>query len=361
MSTHVLVVDDEPGVRDVLTAWLEAAGYSCAQASDADEALALAADREPDVALLDLAMPGRDGVWLAREFRRRWTDVALIMVTGLQRFDAAVEGMRLGVRDYLVKPFSRAELVQAVRRAAEWRESLAGQRAEHEALQREIASRSRAMAEAFAAVQGASMATLEALLATLNGRDPDAADHAVRIARMADRLCDALGIAEPARADILRGALLHDIGKIALPDALVYKAGPLTEDEIALIRRHPQLGYDILSRVPSLVAPAEIIRASHEAWDGTGYPHGLAGRQIPMGSRVVAVVDTFDALTWGRRHRDPVGYARAAAELVRSSGHQFDPEVVNRWLRVAEDADWSAPGAETLTGLSFVGGAKVLA
>ena len=341
--TRVLVVDDEPGIREVLSAWLEAAGYTCDQAEGADEALDLLHRTPTDVTLVDLAMPGRDGVWLAREIRHRWSDMALIMVTGQQRFDAAVEGMRLGVRDYLLKPFTRTELVHSVRRAAEWRESLERQQAAERELRREIAQRTEALASAFRALESAAAATLAALLETLGRRDAATAAHAVRISRMAGELAGALGIEGDARVDIQRGALLHDLGKVAMPDSLIYKTGPLTEEEIRIIRTHPEVGHAILSVVPALASAAQIVLASHEAWDGSGYPRGLSGRTIPVGSRLVSVVDTYDALTWGRRHRDAVSRVRAAAELVRCAGSQFDPDVVNRWLRVV---DGGADGPE---------------
>ena len=336
MNAHVLVVDDEAGVREMLAAWLEGSGYTCAQAHDAEQALSLLIDRPADVALLDLAMPGRDGIWLARELRARYADTALIMITGLQRFDAAVEAMRLGVRDYLLKPFSRQEFLQSVRRAAEWRESVERQRAEGRALRAEIETRRSALADAFTALENASAGAIEALLVAQTSRNPEKAAHAFRVAEMAVDLATAFGVDEAMQAHIERGALLHDIGKIAMPDALMHKTGPLNEEEIALIRTHAAIGRDIMSTVPALKVPAEIVFASHEAWDGSGYPEGLAGTSIPLGSRIIAVVDTFDALTWGRLYRDPVGQARAAAELVRCAGIQFDPDVVRAWLRIAD-------------------------
>jgi response regulator RpfG family c-di-GMP phosphodiesterase len=152
---------------------------------------------------------------------------------------------------------------------------------------------------------------------------------------MAVTVAHELHIEGPELTHIERGALLHDLGKVAMPDALIHKPGPLTEEEIAIIRTHAQIGHDIVAVVPSLQEAARIVLHSHEAWDGSGYPVGLAGEDIPMGSRITAVVDTFDALTWGRVYRDAVSYARAAAELVRCAGTQFDPVVVHAWLRVA--------------------------
>ena len=333
---HILVVDDEPGIREMLTTWLDAAGYTTRAAADAVEALAVMDEWDVDVALLDLALPGRDGVWLARQLRDTQRDTALIMVTGLQRFDAAVEGMRLGVMDYLLKPFSRRQLLDSVQRAVEWRQSTERQRTELEDLRCQIKGKSDALAEAFQELEHASAGALESLIVTLDTRNPDASAHARRVASMAVDLAKALSVSGQALVDVERGALLHDIGKVAMPDALIHKPGPLTEDEIAIIRTHARIGHDIIAVVPSLGEAARIVLYSHEAWDGSGYPAGLAGEEIPIGSRITAVVDTFDALTWGRVYRDAVSYARAAAELVRCAGTQFDPDVVHTWLRLAD-------------------------
>jgi putative nucleotidyltransferase with HDIG domain len=336
MPAHILVVDDEPGIREMLTAWLTGAGFTCDAAGDATEALQALEARAADVALLDLALPGHDGIWLARQLRARG-DTALIMVTGLQRFDAAVEGMRLGVMDYLLKPFSRRQLVDSVERAVVCRENTQRQRSRLEMLERRIQSNSVAMAEAFRQLEGASAGALAALLVTLETRNPEACTHARRVAGMAVRLAQAVGVSEADLAHIERGALLHDIGKVAMPDSLIHKPGPLTEEEIAIIRTHAKVGHDIIAVVPSLQEAARIVLHSHEAWDGSGYPAGLAGTDIPLGARITAVVDTFDVLTCGRVYRDAVSCGRAAAELTRCAGMQFDPDIVNVWLCLASE------------------------
>lgn len=338
MSAHILVVDDEPAVRDVLVTWLQAAGYRCSEAADATVALAVIEAGSVDVALLDLALPGPDGLWLAQQIREQTSNVALIMVTGLQRFDAAVAGIRLGVLDYLLKPFSRQELMQAVRRAVEWRRTLEDDRGRAEQLQREIVERRESIESGLASLEMATAGAIGALLQTLHTRNPEASAHAARVARMAVDLAVALRVEPAELGDIERGALLHDIGKVALPDALFHKVGPFAEEDVALIRSHVELGRDILRKVPALSRVADIVGASHEAYDGSGYPAGLSGTDIPRGARIISIVDTFDALTWGRNVRDPLTFARAAAELVRCAGSQFDPDIVNVWLRVADPA-----------------------
>jgi putative nucleotidyltransferase with HDIG domain len=334
METRVLVVADEPGSRDVQAAWLSAEGYSCAEVGDAGAALFALRTWPADVALIDLSRGDRDALDLAHELRRRSPDLAIVLVSS-SGLDVTAEGMRLGVRDYLLKPYTRLELVAAVRRAAEWRESQHRQVAEGRVLRAEIAARRDELA-GLSGMPDVRADAIGALVAALGRRDPEAPAHALRIRSMASALAGALGMDGQARADIERGALLHDIGKLALPDALIYKAGPLSEDEIALIRTHPSIGAEVLGSLPAFAAVAEIVGASHEAWDGSGYPRGLAGRDIPIGSRIIAIVDTYDALTRGHLRLDAVSQVRAAVELVRCAGQQFDPDIVNRWLRVAE-------------------------
>lgn len=355
MSAHILVVDDEPAVRDLLMTWLQAAGYRCAEAADAQAALDYVTAHPVDVALLDLALPGHDGLWLAAQIRQQTDELALVMVTGLQRFDAAVAGIRLGVLDYLLKPFSRHELLQAVRRAVEWRESLRRDRERATTMRQQIAERREALTSDLSALDKATAGAIQALLETLHQRNPQAAAHANRVARMAVDLAQALGVDPSEMADIERGALLHDIGKVALPDALVHKDGPLDEEDLALIRTHVELGRDILLKVPALSAVAAIVAASHEACDGSGYPRGASGVDIPRGARIISIVDTFDALTWGRDATDPLTFARAAAELVRCAGSRFDPEIVRVWLRVADPAQDTDTEPESTTRLSSAG------
>jgi response regulator RpfG family c-di-GMP phosphodiesterase len=336
MGAHILVVDDEDAIRDLFTEWLSIAGHTCVAAATAAEALSLAELDKTDVALLDLRMPGESGVWLAQRLRESRADLAIIMATGAQSFDAAREGMRLGVMDYLLKPFSRQELVDAVDRAVKWCEETARERAERRHLEEEIERRSTALSSAFAEVEVAQTGALEALLVTFNSRNPDACAHARRVAQSAVVLAQSMGVSRTLLDNIERGALLHDIGKVAMPDSLIHKAGRLSDDELAVIRTHPQVGHDILMAVPFLQPAAAIVLASHEWVNGTGYPFGLKGDEIPLGARITSVADAFDALTRTRIYRDPVPAERANAEIMRFSGRQFDPDVVRAWCRLAE-------------------------
>jgi len=342
MTGHVLAVDDEPGVRTMLSGWLESEGLRCTPASNPAEALQLFEQDPADVALIDLRLGGDSGLTAARGLRQRRDDVAIVLVTGVASFDAAVEGMRLGVMDYLLKPFTRPELMSMVGRALEWTVAQVSRRTERERFAAEIARRRAELAEAFMRVEVASTATLDALLTTLHRCSPETYHHAQRVARMAVMLAERMGLEREAVTDIERGALLHDIGKVAMPGVIINKPGPLSEPEIAVMWSHPQVGHDIVSVVPALERAAHIILASHERFDGTGYPNALAGDAIPLGARITSVADVFDVLTSPRTYRDPVSTEQACAELAHCAGSQFDPAVVGQWLRLVSTINATA-------------------
>jgi len=344
-SPNILVVDDEPGIRNYICECLTLrSAYRCTGVGDARAALEVARRTPIDVALLDLSMPEEDGVSLARRLRHEVRDLAVVLVTGTQSFDTAVEAMRIGVLDYLLKPFAMPELIDAVDRAVAWRQLALRAREERDELERQIGARASRMRQVFADLEVASSAALDALLATISQRNPETLAHLRRVGRYSVAVARTLGIEEPLLGDIERGALLHDLGKVAIPDAVIYKPGPLTDDEYAVMRSHAQIGHDIASTVPFLRPAAEIILATHERFDGTGYPRGLAGQAVPIGARIIAVVDVFDALTSTRVYRDPICVAAANGELVRGAGSHFDPDVVAAWLRTVDNCLDVPPG-----------------
>lgn len=336
-SPRILVVDDEPEIRDYICESLAClSGYACIGIGDPREAVDAARAHRADVALLDLSMPEEDGLTLARRLREAIADLPVVLVTGTQSFDAAVEAMRIGVLDYLLKPFAMTELFEAVDRAVEWRRVAVRARSEREELHRQIAERTGRLRDTFTDHALASSAALDALLETLNQRDPTALAHARRVAAASVVVARTLGLPEDAIVSIEHAALLHDVGKIAIPDAVMFKPGPLTADEFTVMRSHVQIGHDIAMTVPYLRPAATIVLATHERFDGAGYPRGLKGSDIPVGARIIAVADTFDALTSSRVYRDPVGIEQAHAELVRAAGSHLDPDVVAAWLQSAD-------------------------
>jgi putative nucleotidyltransferase with HDIG domain len=328
----VLLVDDESGIRGLMTRWVEAIGYPTRQAGDAEQALDQMDDEPSAVAVCDIRLPGRDGLWLADRLRQQYPDTAVIMATGVHDVDAAVTSLRSGVVDYLVKPFGRDRLREALNRAIEFHRTSVDARQWRQSLESELGARRKQLADALAEVEITSEAALNGMLAMLTVRDRAAFDHARRVAALAARVASALGLDGAAVEEIERGALLHDIGKIAIPEAVLWKPAPLTDEERDIMRRQPQLGHDVLRNMPFLAQAAEIVLAAQERFDGSGYPHGLRGEQIPVGARIVAAVDAYDAMTHPRAYRDPIAPSEAIFELQRCRGSQFDPEVVDAML-----------------------------
>jgi response regulator RpfG family c-di-GMP phosphodiesterase len=342
-NPNILVVDDEPGVREYICGCLtRTSPYCCTGVGSTREALTLAREWPIDVALVDLSIAGEDGLALARRLRNEVHDLPVVLITGSRNFAAAVEGMRVGILDYLMKPLGVVDLVESVDRAVAWRRAALRARSERSVLQAQLADQATRLSGAFAKCSVASLAALDALLETLNQRNPDALAHARRVATFSVMVAGALEIADPLLSVIECAALLHDLGKIAIPDAVICKPGPLTAEEFAVMRTHAQVGYDIAVTVPFLRPSAEIVLATHERMDGSGYPRGLKGEAIPIGARIIAVTDAFDALTSPRVYRSPFDVARANAELVRTSGTQFDPDVVAAWLRCVDACELSS-------------------
>lgn len=324
----VLVVDDEHGVRDLMARWLRLSGYSIVAAATADEAIERVQRDSIGVALVDIHMPGHDGHWLTEHLRRRSPDIAVIMVTGLLDVSAACTSLQHGVIDYLVKPFGRDRLREAVQRGFDWRRTAMHERRWREELDTETERLRRNLSEAFAALNIDSYDSLDAVLQMLTLRERDLYDHAHRVQTLATELADALDWKQVAREPLRRAALLHDIGRLALPPVLFRKTGPLSADEQVLVREGPHFAYELLRCCPFLTDAADIVRHRYERFDGRGFPGGLAGEEIPAGSRILAVVDSYDTMLLARPYREAISPSEALGELRRCAGREFDPRIV---------------------------------
>jgi response regulator RpfG family c-di-GMP phosphodiesterase len=333
-SRTVLVVDDEHGVRDLLCRWLESGGYCPTPAADAEQALGAMDSAPTAVALCDIGLPGHDGLWLADCIRHRYPDTAVIMATGLQDVGSAVESLRQGVVDYLTKPFGRDRLREAVWRGVEWHRAARDSRRWRETLEGETQARHVRLATAIAALRIDSDEALDAMLSMLTMSDRDAYAHAYRVAALSVSISRLLGLDEADVGTVERGAMLHDLGKLAMPEAVLRKPAPLTVEEQTLIRLHPRLGSELIERVPYLADAAAIVRDAHERVDGLGYPRGLRADDVWIGARIVTVADAYDTMTRPRVFRDAITPGEAFLELDRCSGTQFDPRVVEALKRV---------------------------
>ena len=335
--THsVLIVDDENGVRDLLTRWLEAGGYSVTTAASADEAIGRLEVSPPAVALCDIRMPGRDGLWLAERIRASYPETAVIMATGVQDVGPAVQTLRQGVIDYLTKPFGRDRLQEAVTRGLEWHQSAWDARRWRESLEQEMAIRRSRLNDAITALAVNSDETLDSMMSMLTLTDRDAYAHGYRVAALAVSVGRTLGLPDEALQTIEHGALLHDVGKFAVPEAILRKPAPLTIEELRLVRCHPAIGSELIAQVPYLGPAVPIVRDAHERMDGLGYPNGAHAAEVSIGARIVCVADAYDTMTRPRVFRDAISPSEALLELQRCSGSQFDPLVVDAFRRVID-------------------------
>ena len=338
LNRSVIIVDDEASVRHLMRRWLESRGYTVAVAPGADKALELLAATPTAVALCDLRMPGHDGLWLADQLRREHPDTAVIIATGANDAGAAVESLRQGVVDYLTKPFERDRLCEAVSRGVAWHRSACDSRRWRERLEDEMDGRRSHLEMVIASQFVDSDEDLDVLLATLTATNPEAYAHAHRVAALAGSVARALDLTPSDVVTVERGALLHDLGKLAMPEAVLRKPAPLTVEEERLIRLHPRIGHELIEHVAYLTLAAVVVRDAHERVDGLGYPRGSSDDEVSLGARIVAVADAYDTMTHARVFRDPMTPATALAELQRCSGTHFDPRAVDALVAII-DAD----------------------
>jgi response regulator RpfG family c-di-GMP phosphodiesterase len=335
----VLVVDDDPSLRRTVASWIESFGYPVRAEARVDAALEAMQQSPSDIALCDVTMVARDGVWLAWRLREQYPQTAIIMATALRDAETAAASLRNDVVDYLLKPFDRARLFEALALARDWHAAAAGDEALHHALQDRLRTRRAELAATLAEGQTTHDAALDGLMAMLQLHERDGRGHARRVARLTLALADALGVSgDGSMLALEHGALLHDIGKLDVPAAILTKSAPLDDAEWEVMRTHPQLGYDLVRKLPRLAGAADFVLMHHEAFDGSGYPHGLTAARIPLGARILAVADAYDSMTHPHTQRPPLPSALAVNEIERCSGSQFDPTVAEALGSVLIDA-----------------------
>ena len=302
------------------------------------EALALLESGEEfELMLSDLMMANLDGIGLLERTKERFPGMPVVMVTAVHDISVALAAIRNGAYDYLLKPFEREQLLATVRRALENRRLKLENRAYQTSLESLVACPHRTAEKALVDLERSYDITLEALGDALDMKDAETEGHSKRVTAFTIAIARAMGLPKDQIAVIARGAFLHDIGKMAIPDAILRKPGKLTPDEIMIMREHCYHGYQILKKIPFLGEAAEIVYAHQEHYDGTGYPRGLKGEEIPLGARMFSVADTLDAITSDRPYRAAQSWEAARIEIELWSGKQFDPEVVATYLKMPEN------------------------
>jgi response regulator RpfG family c-di-GMP phosphodiesterase len=331
--TSVLIVDDEPAVRDLMARWVASLGLQPTTAANADEALATLRAKHHDLAVIDVMMPGRNGLWLAGELRRDHPHTAVVIATAYTELleNASAD---TPIADLLIKPFRRERFVLAVDRGREWQRQAVAELEWHARLSEELRRRVDAVLLEVNAERERGVDEADTLLALASERTPDVVAHCERVGRFCVSVAQEMSISDRLWPTIDRAARFHDIGKIAIPEPLLTKPSPLTPGEVAIMRRHVNAGAEILESTLTLNDLEPLVHASHEWYGGGGYPEKLSGQAIPFISRLIGVVDAYDAMTGDRAYRARLDSAEAVAELLRCSPAQFDPDIVVAFLTV---------------------------
>jgi len=336
MGSSVLIVDDEPSVCQLLSNRLKHEGFQCRTCSSAEEAAGLAQEKAFDVVISDLRMPGISGLDLLEIVRKKHPRTAFLMVTGVDDVRVGIDAMKRGADDYITKPFQLDGVIAAIERALQRKRLEIEVETYRENLEQMAEQRTKQLHIAMKRIEGTYDETLEALGAALDLRDTETEGHSRRVSRCCLEMAKKMECTGEQLKQIARGSYLHDIGKIGIPDAILLKPGRLTEEETAVMQTHARVGYDLVSRIAFLAPAAEIVLTHQEQYNGTGYPQGLMGQEIPLGARIFAVADTLDAMTSDRPYRRALSLAVARAEITRESGRQFDPEVVRVFLSIPD-------------------------
>src|SRR5579863_7692183 len=324
MPDHILVVDDEEAIREIVCAILAAAGYTWKQASSGMEALALLNSGEKfELMLSDLMMADLDGIGLLERTKEKYPDMPVVMVTAVHDISVALAAIRNGAYDYLLKPFEREQLLNTVSRALENRRLKVENRTYQTNLESLVKARTDQLQATVRELERSYDITLEALGDALDLKDAETGGHTRRVTLFTIAIAQALGLPREQIAVIARGAFLHDIGKMAIPDAILRKPDKLDPNEVTIMQEHAYRGYQMLKKIPFLAEASEIVYSHQERFDGTGYPRRLKGNEIPLGARIFSVADTFDAITSDRAYRPAQPAAAARAEIKRCSGSQF--------------------------------------
>lgn len=337
-KAHLLIIDDEPEIRNVLHEFLSES-YSCVATSSAEEALALLSRERFDLIISDITMEHMSGLELVPHILELSPETVIIMISGMQTIESAIEALRVGAFDYIMKPFDLRHVKLAVERALKHHDLLQAKRRYENYLQELIGQRTVELNQTLASLEDSYRTTLKALVAALETRDTDTHGHSERVVEFSLRLGRELGLDEDEMRSLEFGSLLHDIGKIGIPDAILRKPARLTEEEWEKMREHPALGQRILAGIKFLEGAARVVGQHHEKWDGTGYPLGLSREGIDFNARIFAVADAFDAIISNRVYRAGKSYELAAAELERCAGKHFDPQVVAAFHLVPQE-DW---------------------
>lgn len=346
VRSRILIVDDEPEITSILND-LFAPMHECSTAGSAEEAIDKLEVNAYDLVISDITMPGMSGLELIPRVKSLAPNSVVVMVSGMQTVESAIDALRLGAFDYVMKPFDLRQVEAVVKRALEHQGLIVAKQRYEDQLEELVEQRTAELDKALNSLEDAYRSTLRALTAALETRDLETSGHSERVVTYSLRLGKEYGLDSSKMKALEFGSLLHDIGKIGVPDLILRKPAKLTDEEWVLMREHPVHGQQILRGIEFLSGAALVVGQHHEKWDGSGYPLGLKEEDIDICARIFSVADAFDAITSDRVYRKGKPYEAAAKELDEWAGRQFDPEVVEAFHRVPKD-DWAELHAQSL-------------
>ncbi|MCH8029825.1 MAG: response regulator [Candidatus Dadabacteria bacterium] len=329
----ILIVDDEEYILKLLKLALQRLGYECETVNDGYACLSKFDDGQTfDIVLLDIAMPKLDGIETLKKLKQISPDLSVVMVSASKDAENVKAAMQQGAYDYIFKPFDMAEVETVIQRAAERTELIKKNRDYQFNLEQRVQEQTEELLNLYSD-------TLQAMILALDLREKETGFHSYRVTEYALTLGQKMELSEPQLSGIAKGALLHDIGKIGVPDSILLKPGELDHDEWRIMKKHPRYGYELVKEIQFLEDARDLVLCHHERYDGGGYPHGIKGSNIPIEARIFSIVDTMDALTSDRLYRSGIPFDEARNKIEKESGAQFDPDILNVFLDITDD-EW---------------------
>lgn len=346
MKGTLLILDDEFMIRELLCSALEREGYTCFSAGTAEEAVNIISANAIDLLLLDIMMPGMSGVELLPRLKTSRPDTAIIMVTAVNDVDTALSCIKMGADDYIIKPFGLDRILITVGNSLEKRRLKIENRDYQYNLEKKVQEQTLQINMTMEQLHRSYDYTLCALVRALDAREKELGCHSERVMNYTLLLAQECGVEESEMPVIAKGTLLHDIGKIGISDNILLKGSELDSQEWMEMKKHPVVGYNILSGISSLKAASDFVLAHHERFDGSGYPYGLKGGSIPLSARIFSFTDTLDAMTSDRPYRKALPFEAVIEEIRTCSGTQFDPDIATKFLGISKKT-WENAGEKT--------------
>lgn len=334
---RVLIVDDESCVRELLAHFLSQKGYDCITAENGYCALDILRQDKIPLVISDIRMPGLDGLGLLQEVKRKEPFTEVIMATAHTETSTAIEAMRQGAHDYVLKPFDLNAVEASVQRALERRQLLIENKEYHDRLEEKVREKTSELVEKNSQLRLLFFNTIQSLVQSLEAKDKYTEGHSRRVAEMSSLMAERLLFSDEDVEKLKLAGILHDIGKIGVRETCLNKPGKLTDEEYEEIKLHPLISERILRPIEELQGILADIRHHHERFDGKGYPHGLRGEKIPLGARILAIADSYDAMTSDRPYRPALTPEKALVELEGNAGKQFDPQLIKVFFEMYDD------------------------